>query len=446
MLRRLLFYNFRTVYRVDRWFRQRFTPLGMLIFGVAIAGAVFGIDTRKTFAYQIFAFALALLLLAMFSSLFFRSRFELHRQLPRFGTVGEPVHYQLHIKQHSKAPCLNLVVREEAQTRHLRFSQFQQFKEPGDHYRNRFDRYVGYPRWLIWIRQQRGFSCDWQILPTLLPKQWHKIPLTLYPHRRGFIDLQALIIAKSDSMNLFRALYKNEQKQRLLILPRLYQAPDVQLPGTRKYQPGGVNLAMSVGDAMEFFALREYRPGDPLRNIHWKSWARQGKPIVKEYQDEFFVRHGLILDTFHPEGGGDIFEDAVSVAASFVSNMTTQDTLLDMMLVGDQAYCFTSGRGLQHLDKMLEILACVQPESRKTIKELKPLVTEHANILSGCICILLGWDDARKNLIQCLHALNIPLLGLIICPPDTILEALPADIYVLHSGQIQEDLNHLQRS
>ena len=44
--------------------------------------------------------------------------------------------------------------------------------------------------------------------------------------------------------------------------------------------------------------MRDYRPGDPLRRIHWKSWAKTGRPVVKEYQDEFFVRHGLILDTF----------------------------------------------------------------------------------------------------------------------------------------------------
>ena len=40
--------------------------------------------------------------------------------------------------------------------------------------------------------------------------------------------------------------------------------------------------------------------GDPLRKIHWRSWARRGKPVVKEYQEEYFSRIALVLDTFLP--------------------------------------------------------------------------------------------------------------------------------------------------
>jgi uncharacterized protein (DUF58 family) len=55
-----------------------------------------------------------------------------------------------------------------------------------------------------------------------------------------------------------------------------------------KYQQGGVALASNVGQSDEFVALRDYRQGDPLRHIHWRSWARAGKPVVKEFEDEFF--------------------------------------------------------------------------------------------------------------------------------------------------------------
>ena len=76
--------------------------------------------------------------------------------------------------------------------------------------------------------------------------------------------------------------------------------PHIQLRGQRKYQPGGVALASSIGESDEFVALRDYRAGDPMRRIHWRSWARVGRPVVREYQDEFFVRHALVLDTFAP--------------------------------------------------------------------------------------------------------------------------------------------------
>src|SRR5207253_2587362 len=82
----------------------------------------------------------------------------------------------------------------------------------------------------------------------------------------------------------------------------------------------------------------------PLRRGHWKSWARVGRPVVKEYLDEFFVRHALILDTFTGDLGDPIFEEAVSVAASVAISMQTQESLLDLMFVGPEAYCFTAGR------------------------------------------------------------------------------------------------------
>ena len=81
-------------------------------------------------------------------------------------------------------------------------------------------------------------------------------------------------------------------------------------------------------------ALRDYRPGDPPRHIHWRSWAKMGRPIVKEFEDEFFVRHALILDTFCEAPEADRFEESVSVAASFACSLQTQDSLLDLLFVG----------------------------------------------------------------------------------------------------------------
>jgi hypothetical protein len=84
---------------------------------------------------------------------------------------------------------------------------------------------------------------------------------------------------------------------RVIALPKRYRIPPLALPGARKFQQGGVSLSASIGDSEEFLSLRDYRPGDPLQRLHWKSFARTGKPIVKEYQDEFFERHALVLDT-----------------------------------------------------------------------------------------------------------------------------------------------------
>src|SRR5205814_5457579 len=135
-------------------------------------------------------------------------------------------------------------------------------------------------------------------VPAVPPKGSAEIRAELVPLKRGYLRLTGMTVSCPDPFGLFRALKKIPAPQSVLILPKRYFLPPIDLPGKMKYQQGGVAMASSVGESEEFVSLRDYRPGDPLRHIHWKSWAKTGKPIVKEFQDEFFVRHALILDTF----------------------------------------------------------------------------------------------------------------------------------------------------
>ena len=228
-----------------------------------------------------------------------------------------------------------------------------------------------------------------------------------------------------------------------LVLPRRYPIPAMALPGARRYQPGGIALASSVGDSEEFVALRDYRPGDPLKRIHWRSWARTGRPVVREYQDEFFVRHGLVLDTFVPSPTP-AFEEAVSVAASFACTVGTQESLLDLLFVGPEAYCVTAGRGVGHVDRMLEILAAVRPCRDHGFETLGRLVLQREAGLSGAIFVLLGWDDARRELVTRVRALGVPTLVLVVTEAGAKLDRTGAlDMHHLETGRIAEGLAEL---
>jgi uncharacterized protein (DUF58 family) len=246
-----------------------------------------------------------------------------------------------------------------------------------------------------------------------------------------------------------RALAKVPLPQTTLILPRRYRLPPVSFPGTLKYQDGGVALASRVGQSEEFVALRDYRHGDPLRHIHWRSWAKACKPVVKEFEDEFFVRHALVLDTFTEYPHSEFFEEAVSVAASFACAVQTQESLLDLLFVGPQSYCFTAGRGLAHTDQMLEILASVRACADQPFGALERLVLNHIAAVSGCICVLLDWDEQRRNFVEKIKQLNIPLLVLVIVGPGSSkldpgpMRDEPTRFRVLELGQIEEGLARL---
>jgi uncharacterized protein (DUF58 family) len=284
----------------------------------------------------------------------------------------------------------------------------------------------------------------------LLPQGADAVPMELVPLRRGILHFTGVTVARPDPLGLFRAFSHAAASQTVLILPKRYPLPPIALPGQMKYQEGGVALAANVGRSEEFVALRDYRHGDPLRHIHWRSWAKTGKPIVKEFEDEFFVRHALVLDTFADQPHSELLEEAVSVTASFACTVLTQESLLDLLFVGNQSYCFTAGRGLAHADQMLEILASVRNCADKKFEALEHLVLNHISVVSGCICVLQSWDAARRKFVEKLKSLGVPVMVLIIVRPGEgisgaggSLQDAPGTLHVLEVGKIEEGLQKL---
>lgn len=404
-------------------------------------------DTNQTLAYQVFAFFLALLALSLGSSLFFRDNLRARRKLPRFGTAGEPLTYRVVLENHTPKEQKGLILMENLQDPRPGLKEYLTGPEPVDKDRNFLKRTIGYHRWHRLISAKSKARIQEQALPKLPPGREREVRVDIIPSRRGYLRFMGLTIGRPDPFNLFKAFRRVPLPDTLLILPRRYPLSGLELPGSRRYQPGGVALASGVGDSEEFLSMRDYRPGDPLRRIHWKSWAKVGVPIVKEFQDEFFVRHALILDTFQETGPDDVFEEAVSVAASFVCTVQTRESLLDLMFVGTEAYCFTSGRGIGGMDRMLEILASVRTCTDQPFSQLPPLVFRRAGLLSGSICIFLSWNQERMDFVDHLKSIGIPLMVLVVTPgkaagpidPGPMADD-PHRFHVLEVGKIREGL------
>ncbi|GAK49088.1 hypothetical protein U14_00306 [Candidatus Moduliflexus flocculans] len=429
--------------RAEHGRSRHLTTVGRLLFVALFMSGLMGLDTTRTLLYQIAAFLLPIFIFAFFWGRRFRLRVSLKRELPRFGTAGSPLEYRLHIANHSNKAEKGLTVQERIEPSCPTQEEFFNTPEPGEERRNLFDRVVLYYRWR-WLMAKKEIARMTPQSAPLLPRNAEaEMRIELTPLRRGVLHLTGLIFARPDPFNLYQAFVQVAADDSVLILPKRYDLPPFALPGSRKFKRGGVALASSVGDSEEFVALRDYRPGDPLRHIHWKSWAKTGKPIVKEFQDEYFARHALILDTFQQAAHSDTFEEAVSVAASFACAVRTQDSLLDLMFIGADAYCFTAGRSLAHTEQMLEILASVSVCSDKPFSVLPPIVFERAGMLSGCICVLLAWDDDRKTFINRLRQLGVPVIVFVLRDPKrepSLSESGAGGVYFLRVGQIQRDL------
>ena len=438
------------VYRIFSRLRygvtRRFTRAGLAVLGgLTVAGAM-GLDTENTVAYQAFTLLWFLVFVAVAFSCRFKLRFSAVRSLPRFGTAGRPFTYRVAIRNLTAKTQKGLTLLENPADPRPPFREWLAVQRAEEKLARSFRvsrRQYGNPFRLATIKEAD--------LPPLPAREEGETQVELTPLRRGVLQFRGLTLARTDPLGLFRAYRRTVLPQSVLILPKRYPLPPIALPGGLKYQEGGVALASNVGQSDEFVSLRDYRRGDPLRHIHWRSWAKTGQPIVKEFEDEFFVRHALVLDTFTDVPHSEVFEEAVSVAASFACTLVTQESLLDLLFVGTQAYCFTAGRGLAHADQMLEILASVRACADKTFEKLEHLVLNHVSTVSGCICVLLAWDNERREFVQRLKALGVPVLVLVIVPPGGGLSGeggpmqdAPGRLHVLEVGQIKQGLAKLQ--
>ncbi|HAS51924.1 MAG TPA: DUF58 domain-containing protein [Gammaproteobacteria bacterium] len=323
--------------------------------------------------------------------------------MPRFATVGQPLRYGLHIA--------NQGIR--AQPDLLAFDELHD-APPAPVSLGRLPTYRQWSRWSAWAR---GANNLLQPLPILPPQANADSELSLTPLRRGWLEFAALRFARPEPLGLLRRQFRQPLPDRLLVLPRRYPVPLLHFHDGRRYQRGGVNLAQSVGEEDEFIGLRDYRPGDPPRRIHWRSFAKRGEPVVKEFQDEYFVRYGLLLDSFAADIDEARFEAAVSAAASIAAAERGPEALLDLLFVGNRAYCFTAGRGLGQTEQLLEILACVTPRRDQPFSHLLSMVAGHAAELSACVCILLDWDEERRQLLNLLRSQGVEIVALVIGPP-----------------------------
>jgi uncharacterized protein (DUF58 family) len=440
-----VYWFYRTTSGQWYWLRRRFTPAGLCVAGgFVIAGAV-GADIENTVVYQTFSLLLALLSLALASGFFFRAKFSATRSLPRVGTAGQPLRYRVEVKNLTPKTQTGLTLIEELADSRPAFPEWLAF-QLAEGRRIRPFRVTQYRR----KNPFRLANLKNVEVPSLPAHGSGEALAEVLPLRRGILRFTGLTLARTDPLGIFRSFSKVVAPQTVLILPGRYPIPPIALPGALRYQEGGVALAANVGRSEEFVALREYRHGDPMRHIHWRSWAKTGKPIVKEFEDEFFVRHALVLDTFGDEPNSELLEEAVSVAASFACTVLTQESLLDLLFVGNQSYCFTAGRGLAHADQMLEILASVKNCGGRKFETLERLVLNHVAAVSGCICVLQRWDEARQNLIKKLRLLGVPLLVLVVVRPGEKkpdagpLRDEPENFHVLEIGHIEEELGKLK--
>ena len=213
---------------------------------------------------------------------------------------------------------------------------------------------------------------------------------------RGLHHLDAFTAAAVAPGGLACGPRRSSDAVKLHVVPRVANVARLPFTLAARHQPGGVALASKSGEAMDLLGVRPYRPGDPVRDLHARSWARTGVPVVREYQQEYFTRVGVVLDTDVEDS--DRLEAAIELAAGVIAHLSRGEALVDVLVVGDTVHELTLGRSLGTLDQALELLATVARGPTLAAPQLLGRLEPYLGRLSTVVVIALAEGSERAAL------------------------------------------------
>lgn len=152
-------------------------------------------------------------------------------------------------------------------------------------------------------------------VPLLRPGHTVSQPLEIPGLARGIVTVGPATTVRSDPVGLLRREHSFEDVHDVFVHPRTTALPSTSAGLIRDLE--GSPTRRLVDADMSFHAIREYAPGDSRRQIHWKSTAKTGRLMVRQYEESRRSRMAVVLGVAeHEYADAEEFELAVSCAAS----------------------------------------------------------------------------------------------------------------------------------
>jgi uncharacterized protein (DUF58 family) len=381
--RELLLWSLYVAY-IRPLFQERLTARGRYVLWATLILGGLGADTNRSQSFLLFAIGAAVLLLAAAYAVLPPPLARLECELPARAAARTPLRIRARVTPFAGRPSDD-----------LRLS----FPRPR--------------RWSSSIRCEPGES-----FLDLDGEHPAEVSATFEATRRGRYLLPGPTLRRTDPLRLVTGRARRLRDQVLLAYPRFFTYEEFSVPIGRRYQPGGIPLSSNLGESIEFVGTREYREGDPIRNIHWRSWARRGEPVVKEYMEEYFCRIAIVLDTFsrprpRPEDER-AFEASVSVVASIADFFSRSEYVVDILAAGPDLYEVSAGRSLAYLENILDVLACLEPCPDAPFEGVGPALFDKLAQITTVVAVLQDWDDAREDFLRRVKALGTSVRTVIV--------------------------------
>jgi uncharacterized protein (DUF58 family) len=238
------------------------------------------------------------------------------------------------------------------------------------------------------------------VLDRVEPRGTRDVAYSLRSEARGKFSLGPLSIRLTDPFGMCELVRSFTSTDTFVVTPVVDRLPALPLGGD--WAGSGESKARSIASAGEDDVVtREYRRGDDLRRIHWRSTAHRGELMVRREEQPWESRGLLLLDTrvaaHRGDGPASSFEVAVSAAASLGVHLGRSGFSLD--LVTDAGRRLTSGSveiGEAQEDSLLDALAVVEPSTNRSLQLAGPVLRAAGEGLTVAVLGALTVQEAAE--------------------------------------------------
>ena len=167
-------------------------------------------------------------------------------------------------------------------------------------------------------------------IPLLRPGATHTETVQIAAPRRGIIQVGPMTITRGDPIGVLRRDLSWPQVELVHVHPVTIPLPTTSAGFIKDVE--GQPTRHIVDSDLAFHAIREYAPGDSWRHVHWRSTAKTGTLMVRQFEESRRSRIAVVLDVASDEyGDAGEFELAVSAATSLALQAIRDDR--DVLMV-----------------------------------------------------------------------------------------------------------------
>ena len=239
--------------------------------------------------------------------------------------------------------------------------------------------------------------------------------------RRGNLKLGTLRARASDRLGLFSRQVVLQTPEQLMILPEVMKLRRVGIKPRRTRAYAGPVPARQGGSGVEFFGVREYQVGDPLRWINWRVSARHRPSLfTNEFEQERITDVGLILDarsrTDKRGRASSLFEHAVRATASLAAAFLGDGNRVGLLVYGGFLDWTFPGYGRVQQERILRSLAGAETGESRVFESLDYIPTRYFPAKSQLVLVSPLCEEDVPTLVR-LRARGYQLM---VISPDPI--------------------------